>query len=383
MIDDLIKLRREFHQNPEPGFQEHWTSRRIAEVLKSWGFPVTEGIAGTGLSALLKVDGGEKTIMIRADMDALPLNEENQVEYRSRRDGFMHACGHDGHMAIVLGTARVLKERKNELKGNVKFVFQPAEEIEGGAMRMIEEGILKEPEVNAAIGFHIWNNLPLGQAAVTTGAAMAAVDHFKISIKGKGGHGALPHLSIDPVVTASQVINSIQTVVSRNINPMKSAVISVGSIHSGTVFNIIPEKVDFEGTVRTFDRSLSILIERRMKEIVSGICSSAGCGFDFEYRRTSPVLVNDKGITETLRKVVIDLLGRKNVHDDIRSMGGEDMAYYLEKVPGCYFFLGASNKKKGFVHLHHTSRFDFDEDVLSTGVEILSMAAVKILDELR
>src|SRR5262245_946654 len=392
-IDQLVGDRRSFHQRPELKYNELTTSRTIAERLRSYGYDVASGIGLTGVVGLLPStestpqagsvanEQGARTLLYRADMDALPIKEENEVEYRSQNDVVMHACGHDAHVAIGLGVARLMATQRQQLNGNLKFAFQPGEEGGNGALAMIEDGVLENPSVAAAVGLHVWNNMPVGAVGVYNGALMAAVDEFELAIEGVGGHGAMPHQTVDAIVTASQVITALQTVVSRNVSPLDSAVVTVGTFNAGTAFNIIAGTATLRGTVRTFNKETHRLIPEMFERVVRGVCESMGATYRLEYIRQTSPLINDPEMCELVAECAADVVGVDNVIRDesVRTMGGEDMAYFLERVPGCYFFLGTRNEARGLVHPHHSPRFDIDESALPIGVEIMTRVVRRYL----
>ncbi|MBW4479762.1 MAG: amidohydrolase [Tolypothrix brevis GSE-NOS-MK-07-07A] len=369
----LVEWRRQLHQQPELGFQEKLTSEFVSQKLQEWGIEHQTGIAETGIVAIIKggkIDSG-KVLAIRADMDALPIQELNEVPYKSQHDGLMHACGHDGHTAIALGTAYYLQSNRQNFAGTIKIIFQPAEEGPGGAKPMIEAGVLKNPDVDAIIGLHLWNNLPLGTVGVRAGALMAAVECFKCTILGKGGHGAMPHQTVDSIVVAAQIVNALQTIVSRNVDPIDSAVVTVGELHAGTKVNVIPDTARMSGTIRYFKPDLKGFFKKRIEQIIAGICQSFGASYDLEYWELYPPTINDAEIAEFVRsqaeQVIETPLG---IVPECQTMGGEDMSYFLQAVPGCYFFLGSANPGKDLAYPHHHPRFDFDETALQMGVEI-------------
>jgi amidohydrolase len=305
---------------------------------------------------------------IRADMDALPIQEENQVPYRSQHDGVMHACGHDGHVAIALGTVRYLSQHRDQWRGTVKVIFQPAEEGPGGAKPMIEAGALKNPDVEAMIGLHLWNNLPLGTVGVRNGPLMAATELFKITVQGKGGHGALPHQTVDSIVVGAQIVSALQTIVARNIDPIQSAVVSIGKFHSGHAPNVIADMAELAGTVRYFDPRYADFFAPRIEQLVAGICQSQGATYQLNYQALYPPVVNDAAMAELVRSVALAVVETPaGVVPDCHTMGGEDMAFFLQEVPGCYFFLGSANVDQALAYPHHHPRFDFDETALSLG----------------
>jgi amidohydrolase len=370
----LVAFRRQIHQQPELGFKERLTAEAIAKKLTEWGIPHQTGIAQTGIVAMIqgrKTSFRLRTLAIRADMDALPIQEANDVPYKSQHDGVMHACGHDGHTAIALMTAYYLSQHRNDFAGTVKIIFQPAEEGPGGAKPMIEEGVLTNPDVNAIIGLHLWNNLPLGTIGVRSGALMAAVERFNLTIQGKGGHGAMPHQTVDSIVLGSQIVNALQTIVSRNVNPIDSAVVTVGEFHAGTARNVIADTANLAGTVRYFNPELADFFHQRIEAIVAGVCASHGATYKLDYIKFYPPVINDPKITDLVRSVATDLVETPlGIVPECQTMGGEDMSFFLQQVPGCYFFVGSANPDRSLAYPHHHPRFDFDETALSTGVEM-------------
>lgn len=378
-------MRRDFHMHPELGFRETRTAGIVARELQELGLAVTTGIAKTGVVALLECGKPGPVILLRFDMDALPIDEETGTVYTSQTPGVMHACGHDGHTAIGLTVARMLHKHRHELVGTVKFVFQPAEEglcgkERGGAEQMILEGVLENLQSDRALALHLWNEQPLGWIGISNGPSMAGAEEFKILIIGKGGHGAIPHLSVDPILAAAQIVTSLQSIVSRNVAPMNSAVVSVTMIHGGEAFNVIPEKVEIQGTIRTFELSVREKVLQRFNEIVYGLVDAMGCHAKIELKRLGPVVINDN---DTAR--YIQGIARKMLPDDVVStdnyitMGADDMAYFLEKVPGCFFFIGSANHDKGLDAGHHHPRFDFDEEALIRGAALMAAAASGML----
>jgi amidohydrolase len=374
---ELVAWRRSLHQRPELGFQEQLTAEFIAQKLQQWQIPHQTGIAQTGIVATIDSGKPGPVLAIRADMDALPVQEENDVPYRSQHPGLMHACGHDGHTAIALGTAYYLAHQA-EFDGIVKIIFQPAEEGPGGAKPMIEAGVLRQPDVDAIIGLHLWNNLPLGTVGVREGALMAAVETFDCLIQGKGGHGAMPHQTIDSLVVSAQVVNALQTIVSRNVNPLQSAVVTVGSLHAGHTHNVIPARAELKGTVRYFDPSLRQFFQQRVEQVIAGICQSHGANYTLDYCQLYPPVINDRQITALVRSVAETAIETPaGVVPDCQTMGGEDMSFFLQAVPGCYFFLGSANLNRGLSYPHHHPQFDFDETALGLGVELFVRCAEK------
>ncbi len=374
--DDVIKIRRDLHRIPETAFEEKNTSAYVARCLNETGVSVRTGMARQGVVGLLETGVSGPNLLIRADMDALPVTEETGLPFASTHRQTMHACGHDGHMAMVLGAARVLGELKGQLKGSITFVFQPAEEGPGGAKPMIEEGVMENPHTDYAVGCHLWPGIPEGTIGVRAGPFMAAMDRFDIAIIGRGGHGAMPHQCVDALDTGVQVVNALQRIVSRQMNPLSPCVITVGQFHAGTAFNIIPSRAELTGTTRTFDRNLWTSWPSRMETIVRGVCASMGAAYELNYTQGYPPLVNDAFMAQVVRECAEDVVGHEQVVEPEPTMGGEDMAFYLERAKGCFFFLGAGYE--GGAPLH-SPRFDFSEAVLARGVETFCRVALRLL----
>ncbi|MCL1472229.1 M20 metallopeptidase family protein [Argonema antarcticum] len=367
----LVEWRRGLHKRPELGFREKLTSEFIAKKLAEWGIEHQTGIAKTGIVATIPGRQPGPVLAIRADMDALPIQEQNDVSYKSQHDGVMHACGHDGHTSIALGTAYYLCQHRQDFAGTVKIIFQPAEEGPGGAKPMIEAGVLTNPNVDAIIGLHLWNQLPLGTVGVRSGALMAATEGFRCTIMGKGGHGAIPHQTIDSIVVAAQIVNALQTIVSRNVDPIQSAVVTVGEFHAGTAINVIADTAKIGGTVRYFNPTLGELLPKRIEQIIAGVCQSHGAEYDLNYWRQYPAVINDAGIAELVRSIALEVVETPlGIVPECQTMGAEDMSFFLQAVPGCYFFLGSANLSMNLAYPHHHPRFDFDETALEMGVEI-------------
>lgn len=367
----LVNWRRRFHQYPELGFTEEMTAAFVCQTLTALGIDHQAGVAKTGIVATIDSPQPGPVLAIRADMDALPIQEENEVPYRSCHDGIMHACGHDGHTAIALGTAAYLAQHRETFRGTIKLLFQPAEESPGGAKPMIEAGVLKDPDVDGIIGLHLWNNLPLGMVGVRSGALMAAVECFRCQIFGRGGHGAMPEQTVDSVVISAQIVNALQGIISRNINPMDAAVVTIGELHAGTAMNVIADTASMSGTVRYFNPALADYFSKRIEQIIAGICQSHGAVYKLDYWHLYPPVINDESMTDLVRSVAAAVVETPmSILPNCQTMGGEDMSFFLQEVPGCYFFLGSANFEKGLSFPHHHPRFDFDENVLSLGVEI-------------
>ncbi|TYP53335.1 M20 metallopeptidase family protein [Thermosediminibacter litoriperuensis] len=366
-------LRRDFHAHPELGFEEVRTSKIVAETLKSLGLEVQTGIAKTGVVGLLDTGKPGPTVALRADMDALPVRDAKKVPYASTVEGVCHACGHDGHTAMLLGAAMVLSSLKDTFTGKVKFIFQPCEEIlPGGAKFMVEAGVLENPKVDNMFGLHLWTNYPAGTVGLKAGPFMAAVDSFTAEIIGKGGHGSAPHETVDAVVVAAQVVTALQTIVSRSVKPSEPAVVSVGTLQAGYTFNIIADIAKISGTVRSYSEEVRTLIQKRMEEILKGITGAYGADYRFNYTRGYPAVITDEKVTGYARQIAAEVVGAENVIDAEPVMGSEDFAYYLQKVPGTFAFVGAKNEAKGIVAPHHHPEFDIDEDALAIGVELFA-----------
>jgi len=372
--DQLITWRRDFHRHPEVAFQEHRTSAVLHEYLEGLGLKVMV-TAGTGLKAVMEGNTTGPTIALRADMDALPLQEEGKKEYTSKNPGAAHACAHDGHMAILMGAVWLLSKQRSQFRGKVVFLFQPAEELPpGGARPMIEEGALEG--VDAIFGLHLWQPLPTGTIGIVKGPMMAQSDSFRITVRGKGGHGSMPQTAVDPILAASQLVVNLQSIVSRNVDPLKPAVVSFGKIEGGTVYNIIPGEVKLLGTVRTFEPDLQVLIEGRLREISDQTTRAFGASSVFEYEKGYPPLVNDSLMVDFVLNVARRALGEDRIKKIDAVMGGEDFAYYLQKIPGAFLFFGAGD---GMEFPHHHSSFDFDEKAMPLATLLMTSLALEFL----
>jgi amidohydrolase len=347
----------------------------VADRLRALGFDVHTGIGKTGVVGVVKGARPGKTIMLRADMDALPIDEENEVPYRSEAAAHMHACGHDGHVAMLLGAARVVMSRRDEIAGTVCFLFQPAEEGKGGAKAMVEEGVLERFGIERAYGLHLASAHPAGQVGFREGAFYASSDSIEITIEGKGGHGASPHLSIDPIYVASQFVVAVQQVVSRQVDPIEPAVVTVGAFHGGTTHNVIPSRVQLLGTVRAFDAGVRGKMAERIERVLRGVCESSGATYRFEYIWRYPVTSNDVEQTRYARALAVRVAGDEHVADVPKLMGAEDFSFFAERVPACFFTIG-SNGGPGSSWPHHHARFDIDESALQTGVRMMIALAL-------
>lgn len=379
--EQLIAWRRDFHQHPELAFAEHRSAKIIAETLEEMGLSVQTAIAETGVVGTLKGGRPGPTLLIRFDMDALPIVEETGAAYASRQEGVMHACGHDGHMAIGLGVAQILSSKSQELPGTIVFIFQPAEEGQGGAERMIAEGILDDLGASRSLGLHIWNEKPLHWLGIAPGPVMAGSERFDIMIHGRGGHGALPHLARDPILAASQLITACQSITSRSLDPLESGVVSFTVVQAGETWNVIPSSVRLEGTIRTFSEASRLIIIERMKDISIGICSAAGCQVELEFERITPPLVNETETTALAAEVAQQLFPEFEIDREHRVMGSEDMAFFMQEVPGCYLFIGSSNSARNLDAPHHNPLFDFDEKVLPIAAGLVAAVAWRLQEK--
>ena len=375
--EEIFAIRRDLHQIPEPAFTEEKTARYVAGHLANLGLEVQTGIAKFGIKAGRVFSNAGKTLMLRSELDALRVAEETGLDFASTHPGAMHACGHDGHMAMVLGAAMVLADLDTgSLSGGVNFVFQPAEEGPGGAKPMIEQGVMDNPPVDYSLGCHLWPGLPLGSVGISAGPVMAAMDRFDLTITGKGGHGAMPHLCVDALETATQVVSALQRLVSRKMDPTSPSVVTVGQFNAGTAFNVIAHTATLSGTTRTFDPKIQASWEDRIKTIARGVCDAMGADFALDFQLGYPVTVNDQWMAEKVRGYAAASVGGSNVKNQAPTMGGEDMAYFLERSRGCYFFIGVG--ENGTAPLH-SPRFDFDPNALLTGVEIYCRAVLDLL----
>jgi len=382
LVPDMVALRRDLHEHPELAFEEVRTSGIVAQRLRSLGLEVQTGVAKTGVVGLLRGGAshvGAKTIAIRADMDALPIHELNEVEYRSTVDGKMHACGHDGHTSIALAVANILSKRKAELTGNVKFIFQPAEETIGGAEPMVKEGAMQG--VDGIIGLHLISDYPIGRVGVRSGAFFASADKFVVTVRGKGGHAAMPEASVDPIVIAAYIITALQTLISRESSPFSPAVITIGVVKAGTAFNIIPETAELHGTMRSFSKEHREKLLRRISELARGVAGAMGATCEVKAFHGCPPCINDESMTEMVQKAAVKSVGMEKVDngEEVMKTYSDDMAYFLNSVPGCYFVVGANNPEKGAKYPHHHPRFNVDEDAMPIGVEVLTRAAIEFL----
>jgi amidohydrolase len=375
---DLVAWRRELHRHPELGFEERRTAAFLEERLRRLGLEVRPGLARTGLAALLRAGSrSQPAVLLRADMDGLPIQETPGRDYGSEISGKMHACGHDAHMAMLLGAATLLAPLADRLPRDVLFCFQPAEEGQGGAERMIQEGVLELSDVGAVFALHVWSQLEAGNAQVRPGPMLAAQDEFRARVIGRGGHGAMPHAAIDPIVAAAQGVVALQSIVSRDLDPNQPAVVTVGSIHGGSAPNVIPDEVRLQGTLRSFTEEVRDLLRGRVEEQLNRVAEGARCRLEFELLPGFPAVVNDPASVRVVRRLARTVFGDDGVQEPAPLAASEDFAYFLQKMPGAYVLVGAGNRDAGIDAPHHSSRFDIDESVLPRGTELLVRLALE------
>ncbi len=382
ILPGLIADRRYLHQYPELGFQEEATAGFVAERLRALGVEqVTTGVAKTGVTGLIHgtAPGAGKVVLLRADMDALPIQEENDVEYRSQIPGTMHACGHDTHVAMLLGTARMLMQRRDRFAGTVKLVFQPAEEGGGGAKAMIDAGVLENPHVDAAFGLHIWQGADVGTVWARPGVAMVGADGFVITIQGKGGHGARPQSTIDPVAVGSYLVNAVQTLVSRERDPTMPEVVSICRFNAGDAANVIPDTAELGGTTRTVAQWQREEVKERLAALTAQVAAAMRATVDLRFTFGAPPLVNDPDMTRIVQAAAAEVVGPDKVEDGPLMVVSEDFSEFLSRVPGCFFFVGSRNSDRGLIWGHHHPRFDVDEAALAIGVETMTRATLRYL----
>jgi len=373
-------MRRDFHAHPELGFQEVRTAGIVTKELTNLGLEVHAGVGGTGVVAILEGSRPGPVVLVRADMDALPIIEETGAPYASQNPGVMHACGHDGHTATLLTIARMLNAHRNDLAGTVKFMFQPAEEGLGGAEKMIADGVLNNPKVDVALALHVWNEKPVGWIGIANGPAMAGAEIFNIKIRGKGGHGAAPHLAVDPILASAQIISALQGIVSRNLPPLQTAVISVCTIRAGETFNVIPPMVEMTGTIRTFEPAVRTLVLDRFEKTIHSVAEAMGCQAEINVKSLTPATINHTETAVQVQATAHRLFPDADVDPtNFVTMGSEDFAFILEKVPGCFFFIGSANPEKGLDAGHHHPKFDFDETALPKGAALMTASILDLL----
>ncbi len=379
ITSQMIEWRRLFHQYPELGFEEVKSAHKIKGLLNEWGFEVTTGVGKTGVVGFLD-NGSDFTLGLRFDMDALPIAEVSHLPFSSQHPGIMHACGHDGHMTIGLGVAYVLAKLRNRIQGNIKMIFQPAEEGLGGATAMIADGVLESPSVDAILGMHIWPELDSGTVGVRKGTIMAAADRFSISLSGSGGHGGQPHLAVDPITITAEVIEGLQKIVSREVAPTEPVVISIGSLHGGTAFNIIPHRVELTGTIRTANEDVRTHVLQRIEEKVHAIVRGNNARCDIDFERCFYQTFNDEHLVDNFRSTIVETWGPETLVDlAAPTMTGEDFSEYQRLIPGLYFFVGTRNEEKGLTFPIHHEKYSIDESVLGFGVEVMVHAALNVI----
>ena len=377
LSDQLVATRRDFHRHPELSFQEWRTGEIVANRLDDLGWKVKRGVAETGVVGLLEGSGPGKTVMLRVDIDALPIQEPKDRPYSSLVDGVMHACGHDGHTAVGMAVAELLSRYKDSIKGQIKLVFQPAEEIMSGALKMIEEGVMKDPDVDRVLSFHLWSGLPVGQVVSQAGPIFSSADEIRITARGKGGHGGMPHLSVDPIIIASHIVTSLQTILSREIAPTQTAVLGFGTVHGGTAFNVVSDQVELSGTIRTLDDSVREFVLKRTEEIASAVAKGLRGEAEFKHVRGAPAVVNDESVAGLVAEVAAPIVGEENVVNLPPPQVGDDATFFLREAPGCYFLVGCANSQRGITASHHNAQFDIDEDSLPIATRILTEATLR------
>jgi amidohydrolase len=379
--EQMIALRRDFHQHPEIAFEEHRTADIVAKRLGSLGLAVRTGVGQTGVVGLLEGGSPGRTVLLRADMDALPLTETDRGQpYRSTNHQAHHACGHDGHTAILLTVAEMLAQQRQDLPGRVLFVFQPAEERVGGAAGMIRDGAL-DPRPDACFGLHLWNDMPAGTIDARPGPIYANADAFGVGLEARGGHAAAPHQTSDPIAAAAYLVTALQTLVSRETPPFEPAVLTIGSIHGGSAPNIIPSRVDLQGTLRTFDADVRERLMRRLQAMIDTVGGLFRVETSFTHLEECPAVVNDPDMADLVRRVASQVVGEDKVSSRTRTGGAEDMSFFLQAAPGCFFFVGSANAERGLDSPHHSPTFDFDERALEIGAEVLGRVALTYLRE--
>lgn len=382
MFDQLVAWRRDFHRHPELGFEEVRTAGIVADHLRDLGLEVSTGIGKTGVVAVIEPDNvvpDASTVLLRFDMDALPIEEATGLPFASQQPGVMHACGHDGHTAIGMGVAQLLMQHRNHLQGRVKLVFQPAEEGLGGAAAMVRDGVMDAPTPAASFGLHLWSRLPLNQVIVQEGPLWADATLFELTVKGRGGHGAMPHETIDATLIAAQIVVAWQSIVARNIDPAQTAVLTVGALHSGGPANVISAEAKLRGTTRSFNPAVAELLHRRMDEVAAGVCQAFGASHNLHFNINIPATINSAAGAALMQRVAEDIVGPDLVAQIEPMMVGEDMSEFLNRAPGCFVLVGAAPPDQDDPSPHHNPTFDFDERMLPTGVALLTEAAVTYL----
>jgi len=377
--DYTVECRRDFHRHPELGFEEKRTAKIVADTLEQLGLVVTRGVAETGVVGILEGAARSPVLLLRFDMDALPIVEETGVDYASETPGKMHACGHDSHVAVGLSVAKLLAARCEALQGTVKFVFQPAEEGGGGAMKMVAAGILEDPKPDYALAMHVWNDKPVGWYGLNPGPIMAGAEIFSVKVTGKGGHGASPHQSVDPIAAVAQIITALQTITSRNVNPLESAVVSVCTVQAGSAFNIIPQDGAFSGTIRTFKPEVFETVKSRFHQIVESTAAAMGCEVEIKMERMTYPVQNDPHLTTLMTDVIREIDPEAVIDTTYQTMGSEDFSFMIQGIPGCFVMVGSANHDRGLDYGHHHPKFNIDEACLPYAVALITQSAIQLL----
>ena len=376
-----IERRRDFHRHPELGLEEKRTAKIVSDTLTDLGLSVTSGVAETGVVGILEGAAKSPVLLLRFDMDALPIMEETGADYASETPGKMHACGHDSHVAVGLSVAKLLAAKRDEIQGTVKFIFQPAEEGAGGAKLMVDEGIMTDPKPDYALAMHVWNDKPVGWYGLNPGPIMAGAHIFSVKVTGKGGHGASPHQSKDPIVAIAQIVTALQTIPSRNISPLESAVISVCMAEAGTAFNIIPQEGQISGTIRTFKPEVFETVKSRFTQIVENIAEAMGCEAEIMMERVTYPVSNDPKLTALVTDVILEMTPEAVIDAAYQTMGSEDFSFMIQDTPGCFVMVGSANHEKGLDYGHHHPKFDIDEDCLPYAVALITQSAIQLLKQ--
>ena len=379
--EETIARRRDLHRHPELGFKEYRTSQIVAETLNSLGLDVTTGIAETGVIGMLRGQAESPVLLLRFDMDALPIQEETGAPYASQEPGRMHACGHDCHTAVGLSVAKLLASRREQIPGTIKFVFQPAEELDGGAARMIAEGVLENPRPDVVMGMHVWNERPVGWYGLTPGPSMAGADIFTVRVTGMGGHGAQPHVTADPIMAVAHIVTALQTIVSRNVNPLDSAVVSVCQVSAGTANNIIPQEAVFAGTLRAFRPETARMVKERFYTLIEDLAGAMGCQAEIDFLKVTEPVINDPALAALLAETAAAVDPNAVIDTTFQTMGGEDFSLMMQAAPGCFMMVGSANPERGLDYGHHHPKFDIDEACLPYAVAIMAQGALKVLGD--
>jgi amidohydrolase len=379
LYPEIQSWRRHFHSHPELGFQEINTASAIAAELRNAGLDVTEKVGKTGVVGILQGKQPGRTVLLRFDIDALPIHEENEVDYKSIQLAVMHACGHDGHISVGLACAKILASRREELKGTIKFVFQPAEEGLGGASAMIADGVLTHPRPDYVLAMHVWNEKPLGWMVLHPGALMAASDLVEVTVLGKGGHGAIPNKAIDPVLAAATVLIGLQSVISRNVSPLDEVAMSITQFHTGDASNIIPASAFLRGSLRTTSAETRLIVMDRIESIAKNIAVGMGCTAEVSFSPVTPPVINDRELTLRIIDICREELPELQIDTEYHTMVSDDMAMFMQEIPGCYMMVGSANADAGLNYSHHHPRFDFDEHALVSGAALMIGTTLKLL----